>query len=72
MLDIQHDHHAFRFVDPVQDAPLGTEARAMEARQLAPERLTDPVRRIQQRAGDELDSRGGHVLGKHLGDRTPG
>ena len=34
----------------------------MEAGQGVPERFTDPVRRLQERSGDEFNSRGGYVL----------
>jgi len=44
----------------------------MKAGQLVPQRLADPVGRLQERAGDEFDGGGGHVLRKHLGDWTPG
>src|ERR1035441_10315400 len=72
MLDVLHNHHVLRFVDPVQHAPMGTEARAVESGQLVPQRLTSAVRRLQEWAGDEFDSRGGHVLRECFGDRASG
>jgi hypothetical protein len=62
MLYVLHDDHAFRFVDPVQDAPLGTETRAVDASQLASQRPADPVWRLQERPGYELDGGCGYVL----------
>lgn len=72
MLDVLHNHHVLRFVDPVQHAPMGTEARAVESGQLVPQRLTSAVRRLQEWAGDEFDSPGGHVRRERSGDRASG
>ena len=72
MLYVLHHDYSFRFVDTVQDAPLGTETYAVDASQLTPQRPADSVGLLQERPGDELDSGCGHVLRKQLGDRAPG
>jgi hypothetical protein len=72
VLDVLNDDRMLCFVDPVQHAPLSTEPGAVKAGQPVPERFTDPVRRLQERSGNEVNSRGGYVLREQLRDRAPG
>jgi hypothetical protein len=53
---------AFRLIDPVDDPPLRAQPRTPQARQLITQRLADPARDLQKRAGDELDRRRRNVL----------
>jgi hypothetical protein len=56
VLDVLHDHSMLRFVNPVQDAPLGTEPGAVYPGQGVAQRFANPVGRFQERSSDELDS----------------
>lgn len=71
MLYVLHDDNTLGFVDPVKDAPLGTEACAMEPSQLASKRLSDAVRSLHERADDKFHSSGGCFLRKEFGNRAP-
>ena len=62
MLDVLDYYDAFRLIDPVGDPPLRAQPRTLQARQLIAQRLADPARDLQERAGDELDRRRRNVL----------
>jgi hypothetical protein len=69
-LYVLHDDNVLRFIDPVQNAPLSTETCTVEASQFIPERFSNAIGDFKERAGDELDRSGGHVLRKQFGDRA--
>ena len=71
MLNVLDDHRVLAVINPVEDAPLGTETRAVQPGQTALQRFTHSLRCRQQWAGEELNSRGGNVFGQQLGDGSP-
>lgn len=61
MTDIEHDHPVFVVIDLVEHPPLRSDPRGVNTSQLLPQGLSDSVRILEQRAGDEFGGSGGNI-----------
>jgi hypothetical protein len=68
VVDAKHDDLASFVVDSIQDS-IGASASTEDARQLVAQLTTDPMRILDEHAGDELDDGGTYRFGQLLGDR---